>query len=137
MQAIPYLNFNGTCKEAFDFYAQVLNGKIEFIQTFGESPMAEHAPADQQDLVMHASLVAGGLTLLASDAPSERYEQPQGISVSLHLTDTAEADRIYAALSENGTIEMPIGETFWAARFAMFTDRFGIPWMLNCSNEAA
>ena len=81
---------------------------------------------------MHASLAVGGQFLMGSDAPPEHYQKPQGFSVSLGIKDVAEAERIFHALKEKGTVQMPLQETFWALRFGMLVDRFGIPWMINC-----
>jgi PhnB protein len=100
---------------------------------YGGSPMAEHVPAEWRDKVMHASVSIGGqMVLMGSDAPPDRYKAPQGITVSLGIAEPAEADRVFAALAEGGTVTMPIQETFWALRFGMLTDQFGIPWMVNC-----
>jgi len=81
---------------------------------------------------MHIRMKVGTTVLMGSDAPGGRYQSPQGFSVSLNLKDAAEADRVYEALSANGAVHMPIQQTFWAKRFAMFTDSFNIPWMINC-----
>jgi PhnB protein len=85
---------------------------------------------------MHARMTIKGQVIMASDAPPGRYSKPGGFSVNISVTDPKEADRIFNALSEGGTVHMPIGETFWALRFAMFADRFGIPWMVNCEKTA-
>jgi len=132
MQVNPYLHFSGQCAEAFRFYEQVLGGKITFMQTHGESPMRDQTPPDWHDAVMHASLQVGDEVLMGSDAPAEYFEKPQGFSVSLGITDPAEAERIYAALSEGGQVRMELQKTFWAERFAMLVDRYGTPWMINC-----
>ncbi|HZC44739.1 MAG TPA: VOC family protein [Acidobacteriaceae bacterium] len=132
MELNPYLNFDGNCEEAFKFYEQHLGGKIESIHRFAGSPMENQLPAGWGQKVMHAHLKVGTTSLMGSDAPEGRYKAPEGSSVSLSLQDTADADRIYAALSANGKVQMPIQQTFWAARFAMFTDKFGVPWMINC-----
>ncbi|HEY0511927.1 MAG TPA: VOC family protein [Thermoanaerobaculia bacterium] len=137
MQMSPYLNFNGQCEEAFKFYEQCLGGKIEMMQTFGDSPMADQAPPDWRDKIMHARLVVGDHALMGSDAPPERFQQPQGFYVSLAPKGAAEGERIFNALAENGTVQMPFQETFWAAGFGMLVDRFGIPWMLNCEQAKA
>jgi PhnB protein len=86
---------------------------------------------------MHASLKAAGAVLMGSDAPPDRYKKPEGISVSIHVKEPAEAERIFHALAENGSVQMPIQETFWSVRFGMLVDRFGIPWMVNCEQEPA
>lgn len=132
MQAVPYLNFDGDCKEAFEFYKRVLNGEIVAMFTHAGTPAAEHVSAEWQDKIMHARLVAGDVVLMGSDSPPEYFEEPKGLRVSLHVADAAEAVRIFHALSEGGAVMMPIQETFWAHRFAMFTDRYGTPWMINC-----
>lgn len=133
MKVQIYLNFNGTCATAFKFYETTFNGKIEFMQTFGETPAAEHMPPEAQNLIMHASMKIGESEIMGSDAPGDHYEKPQGISVSLNLDNPEEADRIFAALAQGGTIQMPIEKTFWAQRFGMVTDQFGTPWMINCN----
>jgi PhnB protein len=131
MQLNAYLSFNGQCEEAFNFYTQCFGGSITGIFRYGETPMAEHIPAEMTNAVMHVRMSVGQAVLMGADAP-DQYETPKGIAVSIHVDSAEEAERIYASLSENGSIQMPIQETFWALRFAMFTDRFGIPWMINC-----
>lgn len=133
MQLNPYLNFNGNCEAAFKFYEQCLGGKIVAMMTNGQSPMAEQAPAEWQNKILHVHLTVGDMTLMGSDAPSGYFEKPQGFSVNLQFTDTAEAERVFSALAENGTIRMPITETFWSKRFGMVVDQFGTPWMVNCT----
>lgn len=133
MQAIPYLNFKGQCEAAFKFYEKCLGGKIEAMMPFAGSPAEQFAPAGWGDKIMHATLVASDVKLMGSDAPPDRFQQPQGFSVALQLSDTAEAERIFKALSEGGNVLMPLEETFWAARFGMFVDKFGTPWMINCA----
>jgi PhnB protein len=86
--------------------------------------------------ILHARLSLDGQTLMGADAPPGRYDAPQGIWISLGMKDPAEAGRIFAALSENGKVVMPIGETLWAIRFGMVINRFGIPWMVNCEKPA-
>lgn len=132
MNAVPYLGFKDNCRAAFEFYHQVLGGDIVAMYPMGAMPGGEEMPAEVKDLIMHARLVSDGVTLMGSDACNGQYSAPQGISVSLHVDEPAEADRIYAALSEGGHVIMPIDETFWALRFAMFVDQFGTPWMINC-----
>jgi len=137
MNIHPYLNFNGTCEEAFAAYARALGGEMGELFRYAGSPMAGDVPADWQQKVMHGSVKFGQQTLMGSDATAPQYEAPQGFSISVHLTDTAEAERIYADLSAGGKIQMPLAETFWAARFGAFVDRFGIPWTINCDASAS
>lgn len=136
MKLNTYLSFNDECEAAFKFYEQCLGGKIESMMTYGDSPMAEQTPPEKLDKIMHVSLIVGDTVLMGSDAPPNYFEKPQGFSVSLVFTDPDEAERIFNALAENGTVKMPIQETFWSPRFGMLTDRFGTPWMINCDLPA-
>jgi PhnB protein len=136
MEMNPYLLFDGRCEAAFRFYEKVLGGKIVFMMRHGESPMAEQTPPDARDQIMHARLAVGDEVLMGSDAPGDCYEEAKGFSVTLSYDDPAEAERVFNALAEQGTVRMPFQKTFWAAGFGMLTDRFGIPWMVNCEEAA-
>ncbi|WP_337052848.1 VOC family protein [Pseudoxanthomonas sp. USHLN014] len=132
MNVAPYLFFNGNCREAMRFYAQTLDGAVVAMATVGEAPPDARMPGMPDEAVMHAMVIAGGVTLMASDAcPPQDYTPPHGMSVSLQLDDVAQAERLYAALAEGAQIQLPLGPTFWSPGFAMLTDRFGTPWMLN------
>ena len=131
MQLNAYLSFKGQCEAAFKFYERVLGGKITFMITWGESPMAKESPPEMQRLIMHASLAVGDSVLMGADPPPDRYEKPKGISISLNYEDTEKAKRIFEGLSEKGSIQMPFQKTFWAEGFGMCVDQFGIPWMVN------
>ena len=136
MQLNAYLSFKGQCEEAFKFYQKCLGGTIQAMHTWGESPMADHVGADWKDKIVHASLLIGDQAVLGSDSPPDRYEAPRGISVSIQLDDVTKAERIFSELSEGGAVIMPIQKTYWAARFGMLTDRYGIPWMVNCGEAS-
>lgn len=136
MQLNPYLNLDGRCKEAFEFYQQVLGGEIAFMQTYGDSPMRDQTPPEWHDKIIHTRLIVGGEVLMGSDAPPECYQKAQGISVTLNIDDPADAERIFHALAESGTVQIAIQETFWAIRFGMLVDQFGVPWMINCEKAA-
>lgn len=131
MKIHPYLNFNGNCAEAFAFYERVLGGRITMKQTFGESAMKDQVPPAFQHLIMHVHLDVGDDAIMGSDATPDRYAPPQGVSVSLHIQQAAEGERVFNALAEGGRVTMPFSRTFWAAGFGMLVDRFGIPWMVN------
>ena len=135
MQLNPYLTFNGQCEAAFKFYEKVFGGKIEAMMTYGSSPMAEQTQPQWRSKIMHARMSVGDNMLMASYAPPDRYEAMKGIMVTLGI-DPGEAERIFHALSEKGTVQMPIQETFWAARFGMLVDQFATPWMVNCEKPA-
>ncbi|MDQ1120432.1 MULTISPECIES: VOC family protein [Pseudoxanthomonas] len=132
MNVAPYLFFNGNCRDAMRFYAQTLGGAVVAMATVGEAPPDARMPGMPDEAVMHAMVIAGGVTLMASDAcPPQDYTPPHGMTVSLQLDDVAQAERLYAALAEGAQIQLPLGPTFWSPGFAMLTDRFGTPWMLN------
>lgn len=132
MQANPYLTFSGQCREAFEFYARVLGGKIETMMPARGTPAEAHVPPEFRDKILHARLTLDGAIIMGADSPPDQFAKPQGFSVALHVKTPAEAERIFNALSQGGSVAMPLGETFWAARFGMCTDRFGTPWMVNC-----
>jgi PhnB protein len=128
----PYLLFNGRCREAFTFYADCLGGKIDAMLPHAGTPAESHVPPEWREKIMHARLTLGEDVIMGSDAPPGHFEPPRGFSVTIQLTDPAEADRIFGRLSEGATVTMPIQQTFWATRFGMLVDRFGTPWMVNC-----
>jgi PhnB protein len=132
MQTSAHLHFKGTCREAFKFYAETFGGRIEFAMTYGEAPGAEHAPTEMRNQIIHARLNLGNQFLLGMDASPDHYHAPQGFNVMAAVDKPAEAERLFKALAAGGTITMPFGETFWAQGFGMCTDRFGVPWMVNC-----
>lgn len=132
MKLTPYLSFDGQCEAAFRFYEKCLDGKIAFMMTFGESPMADQAPPEWSKKILHVTLTVGDQVLQGSDAFPGAYQKPQGISVTIALTSVADAERIFQALAEEGEVQMPIQETFWALRFGVLTDQFGTPWLINC-----
>ncbi len=136
MQLNPHLSFNGQCETAFKFYEKCLRGKIVTLMTYGESPMAEQTPAAWRGKIIHATFVMGDQRLTGGDVPPESYQKPKGFYVLLNVGDAAEAYRIFKALAENGAVQMPVQETFWALRFGMVVDQFGTPWMINCGKPA-
>ncbi len=131
MDVTPYLNFNGTCAAAFEFYAQVLGGEIEFLQTHAQSPMKEHVPADWQDKVIHVCLNVKGKRLMGSDAPADHFAPAQGMYINVQVPTTEEGRRVFEAFADGGKITMPFAQTFWSPGYGMVTDRFGTPWMVN------
>jgi PhnB protein len=129
MRVHPYLRFNGQCEAAFKSYEKCLGGKIQAMIPHEGTPAAEQVPAEWRSKIMHASVVVGDQVLMGCDAPPNDFQKPQGFSVSIQIKKPAEAERIFGALAEQGRVTMPIQETFWAERFGMVVDRFGIPWM--------
>ena len=136
MQWNPYLNFNGRCEAAFNFYQRCLGGSIVAMVPYGDTPVAEHVSSEARGLIMHARLVLGNQVLMGGDAPPGMpFDGVRGNSVAVQVDTPEEAERLFQALAENANVEMPMQETFWASRFGMLTDQFGIPWMINCEKQ--
>ena len=130
MDLHTYLNYGGNCAEAFRFYEEKLGGKITMIMTHGQMPDPSDVKPEWLDKVLHARLELGGTTVYGADIPSPPFEPMRSAYLSLGVESIEEAERIYALLSEGGQVYMPMAETFFADRFAMFRDRFGTSWML-------
>lgn len=127
----PYIFFNGRCAEAFKFYEKLFGGKIEALMPYGDMARTP----DLRDKIMHGALYVGDSVLMGSDDGMGSYKTPQGFRVSLQVKTPAEAERVFAGLSEGGSVMLPIQETFFSHRFGMLTDKFDIPWMVNCQKE--
>jgi PhnB protein len=132
MTLSSHLGFDGNCAEAMTFYAETFGGTVMFKMTWKESPMADQVQADFQDKIMHMSIKVGITTLMGADSPPGRHQKAQGIMESIAVEDLDDAKRIFDTLAEGGSVQMPFAETFWAKGFGMATDKYGIPWMVNC-----
>ncbi|MCB0721420.1 MAG: VOC family protein [Ignavibacteriae bacterium] len=127
---IPYLTFNGNCEEAMNFYKDALDGEIEAMMNFEGAPM--EVPEDYKSKVMHSTLKAGDLTLMASDSmPGQPFTAGNNISLSLNFDNEDDQKKTFDNLSAGGNVTMPLQDTFWGAKFGMCTDKFGINWMFN------
>jgi len=126
-----YLTFNGNCREAMTFYNDCIGGELT-IQSFGDV-QGEDTSETERNLVMHANIVKGGFLLMASDTSERHGSVTTGTSVSLSFNcdSEEEIDTYFAKLSAGGNVTMPLEDTFWGAKFGMFTDRFGMHWMMN------
>ena len=119
-------------------YAEVLDGTIRSVFRNGDAPDPESRMPGPDDMIMNMAMTLGAATIMASDGPEDMYEKPQGFRISIAPTSREDFDRIHAALAEEAqSVEMAPDETFWAERFAMFTDRYGTPWMLNFEGSKA
>ena len=140
-QINPYLNFNGNCEEAFNFYKSVFGGEFPMISRFKDMPPAEGQPAMNVDgdKIMHVSLpISRETSLMGSDVGGEWAKHNvvgNNIQLSINAESEDEAKRIFSALSEGGRVTMPLDKTFWGALFGMFIDKFGIYWMVNYDYE--
>jgi PhnB protein len=131
----PYLFYNGNCEAAFKYYEKVLGGKIEMMLRADEGPAEMKPEPGQEKKIMHARMSINGAPLMASDAPPQHAQKPQGFSVSLTVKDPADAERKFKALSDGGTVTMPFSKTFFSKGFGMCVDQFGVPWMVNAPLE--
>ncbi|WP_075997776.1 VOC family protein [Salaquimonas pukyongi] len=132
MEPTIYLFFKGNCLEAMTHYAKTLGGEILDVFRNADAPDPESRMSGGDDMVMNMAMKLGSATVMASDNTEEMYDKPQGFRISIAPTSREEFDRIHDALAKDAeSIEMAPDETFWAERFAMFTDRYGTPWMLN------
>jgi PhnB protein len=129
------LVFNGECDAAFTFYQQCLGGTLTFRLRWGDSPMADQAPAEWRDKILHATLSVGGTVFSGADVLPGGYERPQGFQIQLNLDDAAAAERIFTQLADGGRVTVPLQQTFWAQRFGAVVDRFGVPWAINCGER--
>jgi PhnB protein len=132
MKMNPYLSFKGDCEAAFKYYEQHLGGEMGAIFRYGGTPLSGSVPEDWPDKVMHGSITIGGQTLQAADVSAAQYESPQGFSLTLQITSAIDAERMFEALADGGQVRLPLEKTFWAERFGMVIDRFGVPWIINC-----
>ena len=135
MQISPHLCFDGQCREAIEWYQDILGGIIGTMLSYGESPMAAQVSPEHHGQILHATLKIGYLELTGVDMLPEQYVKPQGFFVTLSVDDAFEGKRIYSSLAEGGEIRVPFEPTFWSAGFGVLTDRFSIPWEINCEQS--
>jgi PhnB protein len=133
-----YLNFNGNCEEAFNFYKSVFGGSFPYVGRYKDMPSGEDGQTfsgDQGEKIMHISLaISDGNYIMGSDTGGEwakDYRQGNNFSISINAQNQKEADRIFKGLAEGGTITMPLNKTFWGDYFGMLTDKFGVNWMMS------
>lgn len=130
-QINAYIGFNGICREAMNFYKECLGGELTF-QTFGESPMESQCPEGMKGQILHSSLTKGALLLMGSDMTSpEGFIKGNNVALSLNCSSEEEINTFFSKLSAGGQIIDPLKVQFWGATFGVFTDKFGIRWMLN------
>jgi PhnB protein len=133
MQVQPYLNFDGRCEEAVEFYRSALGAEVTMLMRFKDSPEPHQPgmiPPGAEDKVMHMSFRIGDTTLLASDCHCTGKPSFQGFSLSLTAPDDAKAERLFASLADGGQVQLPLTKTFFASSFGVVTDRFGVSWTI-------
>ena len=144
MRVEPYLFLDGRCEEALDFYREKLGAEVLMLMRFKDAPSdggpppegCEPPPAGTGDKVMHASFKLGGTTLMASDGNCGGHPRFEGVSLSLSVADDATAERVFAALADGGQVQVPLAPSFFATRFGMVADRFGVAWMVVTDSKA-
>lgn len=139
MKIVTSLSFNGQCREAFEFYASVLGGKVTAAFPYGEGPPDMPVSPQYKDWLMHCWMEVGDQALMGADMPIEwasNIDKPKnGFDVCLHSDDVDQARGWFDALSEGGRVVMPFEKTFWSAGYGSFIDKFGIPWMVNTNGD--
>jgi PhnB protein len=126
----PYLFFDGRCEEAIDFYRRTIDAKVTHVMRFKDVPNACSPGQQHGDKVMHAAIEVGGATVLASDGECHGKPNFNGFGLSLNAPSDSEAERLFGALSDGGAVQMPLTQTFFASKFGMVKDRFGVTWMV-------
>jgi PhnB protein len=126
-----HLVFPGKCREAFAFYEKTFNSKVQFCMTFGEAPEGSPIPPDSKDLIMHTAMPLGSIMLMGCDAPKGREATLGGFQISITDDTSDEVERIFDELKAGGSVQMPLGKTFWSPLFGMCTDKFGVGWMVS------
>jgi PhnB protein len=137
MQVQPYLQFDGRCEEAIEFYKTALGAEVEAIMRFKDGPDCTEMPQGTADKVLHACFRIGESTIMASDGYCKGKPDFQGFSLTIQAPDKEEADRLFRALEPGGAVQMPLAETFFSPRFGMVADRFGVSWMIVTMPEEA
>jgi PhnB protein len=130
MKVNTYLNYGGNCAEAFKFYEEHLGAKIEAMMKFSDMPDQVNVPAGMLDGVLHSRISIGETAIMASDIPPDRFKPIRSAYLCLAVASDADAERVFALLSHDGEVFMPLQETFFASRFAQLRDRFGTLWMI-------
>ena len=138
MRIESYLFFNGRCEEAIEFYKKVLGAEVQLLMRNKESP-EPHAPGmlppGSENKVMHATLRVGSSNLMLSDGRCDGKPEFKGFTLSLDAATEAEAERLFSALADGGSVQMPLAKTFWSPKFGMVADRFGVGWMVSVAGS--
>jgi PhnB protein len=134
MQVQPYLDFNGRCDEALEFYKKALGAKVGMLMRWKDSPDKSMVTPQNADKVMHSQFQIGDTTVMASDGRSSGQPNFHGIMLSISANSEADADKLFAGLADGGQVQMPMGKTFFSPRFGMVADKFGVGWMIHMAN---
>ena len=136
MKLNTYIHFsNGKCEEALNFYVKALGAKPVMMLRYSDAPAGNECAKETLQKIMHGRITLGDGVIMGSDSPAGYDDKPAGFSINIGVDTPEEAERLFAALSEKAEIRMPMAETFWARRFGMLVDQFGVPWMVNCEKK--
>jgi PhnB protein len=130
MHVQPYLNFDGRCDEALEFYKKALGAKVGMLMRFKDAPDKSMITPGSENKVMHSQVQVGDTTVLMSDGRCTGEANFHGIALAVSVDSEAEADKIFAGLADGGQVQMPLGKTFFSPRFGMLSDKFGVGWMI-------
>lgn len=132
MQVEAYLNFGGRCEEALEFYKKAIGAEVTMLMRWKESPdPAMKPPPGTEEKIMHANFKIGTTSIMADDGMGPEKAEFKGFTLSINVSDDAEAKRVFEALGVGGNVKMPLMKTFWTSSFGMLNDKFGVPWMVN------
>ncbi len=131
MKTDLHLVFSGKCREAFAFYEKTFKTQVSFCMTFGEAPEGTPVPPDAEDLILHTSMPLGGISLMGCDDPKAREATLGGFQISVTDPNSDEVERLFDELKSGGSVQMPLGQTFWSPLFGMCTDKYGVAWMVS------
>ena len=138
MKVQAYVNFDGRCEEALEFYKKSIGAEVTSLMRWKESPdAAMKPPPGYEEKIMNAAFRVGETDLMADDGMGEKTAEFKGMTLAVEVANDAEAKRIFTALGEGGNVTMPLAKTFWTSSFGMLTDKFGVPWMVNVETAAA
>ena len=138
MKVQAYISFGGRCEEALTFYKKSVGAEVTSLMRWKDSPDATmKPPPGYEEKVMNAAFRIGETKLMADDGMSAREAEFKGMKLAIVVTDDAEAKRVFTALAEGGSVQMPLAKTFWASSFGILTDKFGVPWMVNVDSLEA
>ena len=130
MNVQPYLSFEGRAQEAMDFYKTAIGAKVDVVMLFKDAPPDMQANMPNKDKVMHSAFKVGDTTIMATDGQCSGKAEFSGITLTIQANSDAEAEKLFNALAQGGKVNMPMSETFFATRFGMVADKFGVGWMV-------
>lgn len=137
MNIKPYLNFDGRCEEALEFYKKAVGAKIDMLMRCKDGPDPQQVKPGLENKIMHSSFSVGNSTIMATDGYNQNNPNFNGITLALSASNECDAKRLFDALADGGEVRMPLAKTFFSPAFGMLADRFGVPWMVVAEGQTA